>query len=206
MISRGILIALLVSGCQRPKDKEQAGEPAALAAQTRQDLDAPLAKIDGELITVGDFQERINRQSPYVRGRYTSRENQREFLTNLIRFEVLALEARRRGLDKDPDAVRAMKQVMIQKLMSAEFENAGRAEQITDAELQAYYDANPNHYNKPEEVRVAAIVLKDRARADAVAKKALGEAGKTNKGIRRARSAAATCATSRGRTSRSRRR
>jgi peptidyl-prolyl cis-trans isomerase C len=193
MISRVFLIALSIAaaavGCRQDKDNGE-DKPAATGAsgvapaQTPTDLDAPLAKIDDVVITVGEFQDRINRQSPYVRGRYTSRENQREFLTNLIRFEVLAIEARRRGLDKDPDAIRAMKQVMIQKLMAAEFENAGRAEAITEAELQAHYDNNPNQYNRPEEVRVAAIVVRGKAAAATVAKQALGEVGKTNKGFR----------------------
>ena len=188
MISRVFLIAaaLLAAACQRNKDRESPTDPtaASLPPQSQAELDTPLARIDAEVITVGEFQERINRQSPYVRGRYTSRENQREFLTNLIRFEVLAIEAKRRGLDKDPDVVRAMKQVMIQKLMAAEFEDAGRAETITDEELKANYDKNPNQYNKPEEVRVAAIVLNNKARAEKVARQALGESGKTNSGFR----------------------
>lgn len=189
MISRVFLIAVgavVALGCQRPKDKDAPADrvAATLPPQSEAELDTPLAKIDDVVITVGEFQERINRQSPYVRGRYTSLENQREFLTNLIRFEVLAIEAKRRGLDKDPDAVRAMKQVMIQKLMAAEFESAGQAETITDEELKAYYEQNPNQYNKPEEVRVAAIVLKDKGRAEKVAKQALGDVGKTNKGFR----------------------
>ena len=73
-------------------------------------------------ITLGEFQERINRQSPYIRARYTSLEQKKEFLDSLVRFEVLAKEAYRRGLDKDPEVVRTMKQVMIQKLMRDEFD------------------------------------------------------------------------------------
>lgn len=188
MISRVFFIAAgigLALGCQHKEKDAPAGQAQpTLPPQTQSELDAPLAKIDSEVITVGEFQARINSQSPYVRGRYTSRENQREFLTNLIRFEVLAIEARRRGLDKDPDAVRAMKQIMIQKLMAAEFESAGRAETITEAEMRAYYDKNPNRYNKPEEVRVSAIVLSNKASAERVAKLALGEVGKTNRGFR----------------------
>ena len=181
-----LAVVALAPGCQRNKEKKKRPDPAAaeLPPQSDSELATPLAKIDNVVITVSEFQDRINRQSPYVRGRYTSRENQREFLTNLIRFEVLAIEAARRGFDKDPDAVRAMKQVMIQKLMAAEFETAGKAETITDAELKAYYEANPNQYNKPEEVRVAAVILTSKARADAVAKQALGELGQTNKGFR----------------------
>src|SRR5262245_17686872 len=84
--------------------------------------DMVLAKVDDVVITVGELQERLNRMSPYVRARYTSLEQKKEFLDSLIRFEVLAKEAQRRGFDQDPEVIRSMKQVMIQKLMKDEFE------------------------------------------------------------------------------------
>jgi peptidyl-prolyl cis-trans isomerase C len=157
--------------------------PAA-PRQSAEELRAPLAKIDDLTITLGELQERINRQSPYIRARYTSLEQKKEFLDSLIRFEVLAKEALRRGLDKDPEVVRTMKQVMIQKLMRDEFDVKITADTVTDAEMKAYYDANLAEYVKPEEVRVSAIITKNRAQGDRVALEARGEAGKTNKGFR----------------------
>jgi len=55
---------------------------------------------------------------------------------------------------------------------------------VPDADIKAYYDANLAEYVKPEEVRVSAIILKNRAQADRVAVEARGDAGKTNKGFR----------------------
>jgi peptidyl-prolyl cis-trans isomerase C len=144
-----------------------------------------LAKIDDVTITLAEFQERINRQSPYIRARYTSLEQKKEFLDSLVRFEVLAKEAYRRGLDKDPEVVRTMKQVMIQKLMRDEFDTKVTADNaVSDADMKAYYDANVAEYVKPEEVRVSAIIVKNKAQADRVAIEARGDAGKTNKGFR----------------------
>src|SRR5262249_23613934 len=65
---------------------------ASHASQKPEDLAEVLAKIDDVTITVGEFQDRINKQSPYVRQRYTSVERKKEFLDNLVRFEVLAKE------------------------------------------------------------------------------------------------------------------
>ena len=67
---------------------------AKASSQKPEDLAEVLAKVDDVTITVGEFQERINQQSPYVRARYTSIERKKEFLDNLVRFEVLAKEAR----------------------------------------------------------------------------------------------------------------
>src|SRR5207249_10244650 len=99
--------ALLHAACERVGNKSQAA-PGSRSVDPAQ----VLAKIDDVVITVGDFQGRINQQSPYVRARYTSLERKKEFLDNLVRFEVLAKEAERRGLGKDEEVVRTMKQVM----------------------------------------------------------------------------------------------
>jgi peptidyl-prolyl cis-trans isomerase C len=180
--------ALVASGCAKKKD-ETAPSPAptdkqGTPAQTDEELSATLAKIDGVVITVREFQDRINRQSPYIRARYNSLEQKKEFLDNLVRFEVLAQAAKSRGLDKDPDVVRTMKQVMIQKLMKDEFEAKFSPDSITEEEMQAYYQAHQAEYQKPEEVRVSAVVLKNKKEADQVAKQALGDKGSTNKGFR----------------------
>ncbi|MBX3159329.1 MAG: peptidyl-prolyl cis-trans isomerase [Deltaproteobacteria bacterium] len=151
--------------------------------QSTEELRTPLAKIDDVTITLGEFQERINRQSPYIRARYSSLEQKKEFLDSLVRFEVLAKEAYRRGFDRDPEVIRTMKQVMIQKLMRDEFDAKATGD-VAEAEMKAYYDANLGEYQKPEEVRVSAIIVKNRAQADRVALEARGDAGKTNKGFR----------------------
>ncbi|HUH01482.1 MAG TPA: peptidyl-prolyl cis-trans isomerase [Kofleriaceae bacterium] len=178
-------------GCHRSKSKDDKtdvtpgpGQRRALPPQSPDELAAPIAKVDDIVITIGELQERINRQSPYIRQRYTSLEQKREFLDNLIRFEVMAKEAFKRGFDKDPDVVRTMKQVMIQKLMKDQFENTLKPEDITDAEMKVFYEQHKDEYNKPEEVRVSAIVLKSKAQAAKVAKEALGEPGSSNKGFR----------------------
>lgn len=161
-----------------------ASASAPLPGQSVKELDQPLATIDDVVITLGDFQERLNRQSPYIRARYTSLEQKKEFLDNLIRFEILAKEALRRGYDRDAEVVRTMKQVMIQKLIAEEFDQKLTASSITDEELLKSYNANIAEYVQPEEVRASAIIIKNKAQADRVALEAQGEAGKTNKGFR----------------------
>jgi peptidyl-prolyl cis-trans isomerase C len=178
------------AACQKKADPQGTHDRTSTVAgpstppQGAEELRAPLAKIDDVTITLGELQDRINRQSPYIRARYTSLEQKKEFLDSLIRFEVLAKEAYRRGLDKDPEVVRTMKQVMIQKLMRDEFDIKITADSVTDPEMRTYYDASVAEYVKPEEVRVSAIIVKNRAQAERVALEARSEAGKTNKGFR----------------------
>jgi peptidyl-prolyl cis-trans isomerase C len=180
-----VVVVLMVGvSCNQRQPDLQSKAAATRPAQATGELETPLATIDDFTITLGEFQERLNRQSPYVRARYTSLEQKKEFLDNLIRFEILAKEALRRGYDKDPEVVRTMKQVMIQKLVAEQFDQTVTAAAITDQEMQAYYDAHIAEYVQPEEVRVSAIILKNKAQAERVATEAQSELGKTNKGFR----------------------
>jgi len=185
-----IAAAALVA-CQQHENDAKKGKheartepPSGAPKQSSEELNTPLAKVGDVTITVGEFQEQLNRQSPYIRARYTSVEQKREFLDSLVRFEILASEGQRRGLDKDPEVVRTMKSVMVQKLMRDEFDRTVPPESITDAEMKTYYDANLKEYVKAEEVRASAIVVKSAAQARKIAAEAQGDAGKTNKGFR----------------------
>lgn len=137
-------------------------------AQDNSDLSQVVAKVEDSVITVGDFQERINKQSPFIRARYTTLEKKKEFLDNLIRFEVMANEARRRGYDKDPEVVRVMKQQMISKFLQKDFESKLKVEDVPDADVEKYYSEHPDEFNRKDEVRVAEILVKDKAKADKV--------------------------------------
>ena len=125
--------------------------------------------MDDNVITVGDVQERINKQSPFIRSRYTTLEKKKEFLDNLIRFEVMAAEAQKRGYDKDPEVIRVMKQQMISKFLQKDFESKLKVEDVPDADVEKYYAAHPEEFNRKDEVRVSQILLKDKAKADKVA-------------------------------------
>ncbi len=190
-VSLALVSGVLTQSACTPKDKgkgnKQAVPPNGQEAETnssKSDTSAVLATIDGHEIRVQEFQDRINSQTPYVRARYTSNEQKREFLDNLIRFEILAMQAKDEGFDKDPAVILSMKQLMVQKLMKNRLEKGIRPEDILDSDMKAAYDDAHAEFNMPEEVRVAAIVLDTAGAAKSVAVLALGEAGASNKGFR----------------------
>jgi peptidyl-prolyl cis-trans isomerase C len=183
-----VLLVISSAACKKqeakPKNAPLPFEAASAAPQSEADLKVVLATIDGVPITVGEFQDRINKQSPFIRTRYSSIDQKKEFLESLVRFEVLALEAKEQGFDKNPDVVRTMKQVMIQKLMKDHLENGLTPDDISEEEMQAAYQESEAEFHKPEEVRVSAIIIGTKSAADKVAKEALGEKGSSNKGFR----------------------
>ncbi len=135
------------------------------STQAKGDLGQAVVEVGDNVITVGDVQERINKQSPFVRARYTTVEKKKEFIDNLIRFEVMASEAQKRGYDKDPEVMRVMKQQMISKFLQKDFEPKVKVEDVPDADVEKYYKDHPEEFNKKDEVRVSEILVKDKAKA-----------------------------------------
>jgi peptidyl-prolyl cis-trans isomerase C len=148
------------ASCKRGKSGAGGGDSA--------DPSQVVAKVDDAVITVADVQERINKQSPFVRARYTTPEKKKEFLDSLIRFKVLANEAGRRGYDKDPEVIRVMEQQMISKFLQKDFESKLKVEDVPDADVEKYYKEHPAEFNQKDEVRVSEILVKDKAKADKV--------------------------------------
>ncbi len=172
------LVALVsvLAGCPEPiagggVAQGSARTPSAKAPGSGE----PIAKIGSMVLTTGDIEQRLNEQSPFVRARYQSEERKQEFLENQVRFEVLALEAFRRGYDQDPEVVESLKKILVQKLTREEFDGRVSLKDITDDEIKAYYDAHLDDYNKPEMARASHIFVPfgdDRAKSKARAEEA----------------------------------
>lgn len=121
--------------------------------------DSPVVAVVGErTITASELQARLDEQPPFVRVRYASLEKKKEFLDNMIRFELLAQEAWHRGLDKDPEVRETLEKVMVQKLLRTQ---SGEAEggALPEAELRKYYEAHQDEFVKPERVRISHVFL-----------------------------------------------
>jgi hypothetical protein len=170
-----LAIAFVIGGCSK------AGEPEAVSEQnwpknglTEAQANEPLVEVGDRTITVGEFADRLASQSPYLQARFESPERRREFLENMVRFELLVYEAKRRGYGDKPEIQRARRTAMTQQLIKKEVDEKLNLGDISDAEVQAVYDANPQEYDRPAQVRTSAILIGDRARAE----KLLAEAKK----------------------------
>jgi peptidyl-prolyl cis-trans isomerase C len=140
-----------------------------------------VATGSGVTITADEFKARLDEQSPFIRARYATLDRKKEFLDNLIRFEVLAKEAERQGLDKDPEVQLTLRKIMVQKLVQRSFQDPGAQKELPEPELQKYYDEHKDEFNRPRKSRVAAIVFNapagtpDRAKKVAAARKAVAK-------------------------------
>jgi peptidyl-prolyl cis-trans isomerase C len=140
-----------------------------------------VATFDGDAITTSELQQRFLEMTPMGRTRFQSLEQKREYVEGLARFELLAQEALKRGLHKDPEVIHAAKQMMVQRLLRQELYE--KPTPVSDAELTQYYDGHKADYVKPELVRLSHIFLaapkedakkvaEQKAKAEALVKKA----------------------------------
>lgn len=159
-------LALAAGACNRNRDKRSQLSPTASSTGPEAQ---PVAHVDDTVITVGDLQDRINKQGGFARGRFTSIEKRKELLDSLIKIEVIAKEAERRGYDQDPEVIRVRKQQMISRFLQRDFESKLRVEDVPDADVAKYYSEHPEEFNRPEEVRVSEILVEDKAKAERVA-------------------------------------
>ncbi len=154
---------------------------AAAACQKKSGPSGPaVAEGEGVTITAEEFQARLAEQSPFIRQRYTTLERKKEFLENLVRFELLAREAERQGLDKDPEVRRTLQKVMVQRLVQKLLQEGDASKEVGDADAQKYYDEHKDEFVKPRRVRLSQALFaapsgaKDRAAKSAAARAALG--------------------------------
>ncbi|MCD6499722.1 MAG: peptidyl-prolyl cis-trans isomerase [Deltaproteobacteria bacterium] len=167
-------LAMVLWGCGKPESGKKKGQTPAKAAQNKAagryrvppcpeaDKTKVVATVNGVKIMKCAVYNRIHRLSPYIRRRYTTLDRKKEFVDRMVRFEVLAFEAVRLGLDKDPDVQRAKKEVMVQKLSRKLFQGKFKPAEITEKELQDYYAQHKGDYNKPAMVRVSDILTKSK--------------------------------------------
>jgi parvulin-like peptidyl-prolyl isomerase len=174
------LLALAPIGCalavsaacdQKALDKAQApsasasavpsGLPPELAAK-------PLATVGDKVITLGEFAATLDRMDQFERLRYQSVDRRKQLLDEIIKAELLASEARKRGLDQKPEVQERIRQILREDVLRMVRAEAPAASEIPEAEVRAYYDKHRDEFRDPERRRVAHIVVADEAKAKQV--------------------------------------
>ncbi|MFO0683899.1 MAG: peptidyl-prolyl cis-trans isomerase [Sandaracinus sp.] len=152
-----------------PTDVAPAPTPDDAARRAR-----VVARVGDVTITLGEIEDEINHQSPFMRARFRDRAHLEEHVRERIRMELLAREGRRRGYGDAPDVVEAVRQTSVQLLLRHDFDERITASSISAEEVREYYDAHPAEFHQPEMRRASEIVLDTREAADALAAQAHG--------------------------------
>jgi peptidyl-prolyl cis-trans isomerase C len=139
----------------------------AFTGCARKDDSAVLARVNRAKITAADFKRQLEDLDPKMQQAVaTDPKARREFLDDLIGIEVVLQEAKRQGLDKDPEFKK--RQEMLKKEMERRIQEDARNELFnsllkkeladkltkmappTDEEAKAYYDKNIDKMKTPD--------------------------------------------------------
>jgi parvulin-like peptidyl-prolyl isomerase len=161
VLTRSLIAAALLAGAVSPVRGAAADGPKAVGE------DAVVAWIGQTAYTLADIRQRLARlEAPY---RYAAERRLPEYVREFARREVLAREARRLGLEGDPE-VRAQldeasQAILIRALVKREV--TARAMPTPEA-VRAYYDEHEAEFRLPERVEVKQILVATEAQADAI--------------------------------------
>jgi len=124
-----------------------------------------LARVGDDLVDEREFRRYEAQIQPQHRSLAHGVEKHREHLMSLIDIKLMAREAYERGLDENPEWIKAVDLARHKAMVEAYIrEQVGLQIEISEDELRANFAAHPARHT----VRGAHILLDSRARADSI--------------------------------------
>jgi len=126
-----------------------------------------LAKVNGEVITVKDFNDRISKLPKQYQDIVKSQK--KNYLDDLIMEKLLYKEALKENIDKEKETQdiisEATKKIIIARLVEKEVEKKVR---VSDEEVKKYYDEHSEEFMLPERWRASHILVDTVDEANAI--------------------------------------
>lgn len=155
----GFALVLLLAACGRNGDGEGAPERGDKAA----------ARVDGNTVWVSDVKREAVAQGLIGEGEPldTSSDVFRQMMDEVIDQRLLAAEAARQKLEKDPAAQRKLAAAK-DRVMGDLLIDTTVADAVTEANIRGLYDEQQKLARRTDEIRARRIVLATAAEAEAV--------------------------------------
>ncbi len=164
------LTVIAIAGLAACGKTQQAAAPPAAATPAA----APVAVVNGTPISRTEF-------DIYVKGLLQGRQQEltadqkNEVLDELISMQLLAAQAEKDSLEKDPDTAAQLEVLHLRVMADAESQKFLKGQQPTDAELHAEYDSAIGSMDKTE-YHARHILVSSKEQADQIIKKLKGGA------------------------------
>lgn len=169
------LSLLLLAGCGKEGQDSGSKSAAPAASGSSAVKGTPVVTFEGGAITLEQLQGYIAQMNPQARSRVSTPAQRREYAEGLARFELFVAEARRRGLENDPEVQEAMKRTMVQQLLFKEFDE--KTEPVTAREITDFYEAHKSDFVQPARSRYSHLLVPaSQGSADRAAKKQKAQA------------------------------
>lgn len=118
-------------------------------------------KIDSNVYTQEDVQAEMSTLPEMAKEFFQGPEGTARFVDELVKKELLYIEAKNRGLDKNKDFQKRVEEfkkiTLINQILEKEMESAAK---ITDKDIKDYYDKHKEDFVVNTQVRLSHIVVK----------------------------------------------
>lgn len=163
----GIFALLFAYGCPKSKSEQvESGQKAGAGGSGGRTV---LAKV-GDFEITDEYIDKVLESLPEnLRSQYLTPEGKRILVDSLVDMEVFYLEAKSKGLDRDPQVAFkidfAKKQLISGEYVEREMKNIAEP---TDADAEKYYKDNKEMFKRPAQARVKHILVNTREDAEKI--------------------------------------
>ncbi len=164
---------------QQVKDQKAGQAIAALTDKLRAEAVIKIINNPGKAGTAGEMAAEVNgvvikaptveyekSDDPHKPHRGMTASSLRASLDRWVVNELLSLEARKRGLDKDEAFQKGLKLITDEILSSTYLENVRGTYVVTEGDIQDYYNKHKEKFTKPRQFRLTRILSPTKERAE----------------------------------------
>jgi peptidyl-prolyl cis-trans isomerase C len=130
-----------------------------------------VARVGDKVITGRQIDKFLENLPPQVSARYGAARIRREIADGFVSMEMMAWEARKRGIDKKEDVKLKMDLIVDQSLARELEEDIRKGITVSDADTKKYYDEHKDKYGARTHVFARQIMLASEPDAKSVADK-----------------------------------
>ncbi|MEE9524234.1 MAG: peptidylprolyl isomerase [Thermodesulfovibrionales bacterium] len=156
-----LLAILIVSACsKKAEDKKTSVQSGDY-----------IARVGTHAITADDISVRLSAIPDYARAVYDGEQGLRNIVDELIKTELLYLQARKEGLDNSPDYIAKVEDYKKFALVGMLFERivASQAE-VSEKDARDYYGKNKADFTRPQRIKASHVLVKTRSEAEEILK------------------------------------
>ena len=154
-----VLCAAALFGCQ-------GGTPSSGTKGEAKSEGQVLAEVNGASITTGDFNRELKNLPEYLKAMADTPEGRKEMLDTMVIRELILQQATKDGLDKGADIEEKLrdlkKRLIVESFLKKKVETES---QVSDADLQKFYEENKEKFKTGEQIKASHILVKTETEA-----------------------------------------
>lgn len=124
-----------------------------------------LAVVEGREITQDDLEMVIRSLDPRQAAQFQTEEGKERLLQELVHQEMILLDAMEQNMENNLDYQRSLKKMkdnfLKQYAMNTMFQKA----QVSDEEVEAYYQENPDQFQSPPQTLASHILVAEKEKS-----------------------------------------